>query len=75
MGAHVSTAKPVDAGLEKDGVSQLKKDVPSPSRRTRFTENVLRERDEEASTKPSLLAAVVRSFRDQTESLPTLEND
>jgi hypothetical protein len=31
--------------------------VPSPSRRTRFTENVLRERDGEAATRPPLLVA------------------
>jgi hypothetical protein len=35
----------------------LKRNVPSPSRKTRFTENGLRERDGETSTKPSCLIA------------------
>ena len=35
----------------------------SPSLRTRFTENVLRERDAVASAKPFLLAAVVEAAR------------
>jgi len=41
----------------------MRRNVPSPSRRTRFTVNVQRERDGEASTKPSLLAAVVEAAR------------
>src|SRR5882762_5242845 len=41
----------------------MRRNVPSPSRRTRFTVNVQLERDGEASTKPSLLAAVVEAAR------------
>src|SRR5882762_8050863 len=38
--------------------THYKKSVPSPSRSTRFTVSVHRERDGEASTKPSTLVAV-----------------
>src|SRR5882672_4434310 len=61
----VGTTKRISLSIVlKNGRSVgMRSNVPSPSRRARFTVSVHRERDGEASKKPSLLAAVVEAAR------------